>query len=177
MDQNLKQRLVGTAVITCLAAIFIPMLFDDPIHDDGKFISELKLPDTPEVAASNIYMEDLPKDVDDIINLPASAATSPALDVTSSPNIRVTDIAPQVDTNHLRWVVQVGSFSQKDNAISVQNKIRKQGFPATITTVSTQNGKLYKVNAGPELNKTRAEKMKSTIDRLNNINTLLMVEK
>ena len=43
MDQDLKQRLVGAVVITALAAIFVPMLFDDPIDESGKLISQLKI--------------------------------------------------------------------------------------------------------------------------------------
>ncbi len=47
MDQELKQRLIGAAVITALAAIFVPMLFDDPIDESGKSINELKIPELP----------------------------------------------------------------------------------------------------------------------------------
>ncbi|WGS87399.1 SPOR domain-containing protein [Methylomonas sp. UP202] len=47
MDQELKQRLIGAAVITALAAIFVPMLFDDPIDETGKTINELKIPEVP----------------------------------------------------------------------------------------------------------------------------------
>ena len=33
MNQELKQRLIGAVVVTALAAIFIPMLFDDPVDN------------------------------------------------------------------------------------------------------------------------------------------------
>ena len=44
MNQELKHRLIGAVVITALATIFIPMLFDDPIDDTGQVVSELKIP-------------------------------------------------------------------------------------------------------------------------------------
>jgi DedD protein len=53
MDQELKQRLIGAAVVTALAAIFIPMLFDDPIDDSGRIVSELTIPQTPVTAAED----------------------------------------------------------------------------------------------------------------------------
>ncbi|MDD1612506.1 MAG: SPOR domain-containing protein [Methylococcaceae bacterium] len=47
MDQELKQRLIGAAVITALAAIFIPMLFDDPVDTSGQAVSEMTIPEPP----------------------------------------------------------------------------------------------------------------------------------
>jgi DedD protein len=47
MNQELKQRLIGAVVVTALAAIFIPMLFDDPVDNSGQSVSELAIPATP----------------------------------------------------------------------------------------------------------------------------------
>ena len=47
MNQELKQRLIGAVVVTALAAIFIPMLFDDPVDNSGQSVSELVIPATP----------------------------------------------------------------------------------------------------------------------------------
>lgn len=47
MNPELKQRLIGAAVVTALATIFIPMMFDDPVDNKGQTVSELKIPETP----------------------------------------------------------------------------------------------------------------------------------
>jgi len=47
MDHELKQRLIGAVVVTALAAIFIPMLFDDPVDTSGKTVTELTIPQAP----------------------------------------------------------------------------------------------------------------------------------
>ena len=47
MNQELKQRLIGAVVVTSLAAIFIPMIFDDPVDNSGQTVSELAIPKTP----------------------------------------------------------------------------------------------------------------------------------
>ena len=70
MDQELKQRLIGAAVITALATIFIPMLFDDPIDESGKTVSELKMPVLPS-KAQEIEIMPLPEKVEDVGTLPA----------------------------------------------------------------------------------------------------------
>ena len=44
MDHELKQRLIGALVVTILSAIFIPMLFDDPIQEEGQAVTTLALP-------------------------------------------------------------------------------------------------------------------------------------
>lgn len=44
MDHELKQRLIGALVVTILSAIFIPMLFEDPIDEDGQAVTTLTLP-------------------------------------------------------------------------------------------------------------------------------------
>jgi DedD protein len=47
MNPELKQRLIGAAVVTALATIFIPMLFDDPVDNSGKSVTELTIPPVP----------------------------------------------------------------------------------------------------------------------------------
>lgn len=162
MDQDLKQRLVGAVVITSLAAIFIPMLFDDPIDEKGKMISELKIPDAP-VKLLNGNSSDLPKSIDDVISLPQAQVVKQIAE----------DKAVKVKTDRVRWFVQVGIFGQEANATALQKQIRKQGFPVIITTVSGQSGLLYRVKVGPELSRERAEKMKLKIAKTNNIKGII----
>lgn len=69
MNQELKHRLIGAVVITALATIFIPMLFDDPIDDTGQAVSELKIP--PDTAVSGDAAENKsPTSIDQVIEKP-----------------------------------------------------------------------------------------------------------
>lgn len=83
MDQELKQRLIGAAVITALAAIFVPMLFDDPIDESGKSINELKIPELP-AKAQDVEIMPLPEKVEDVATVapvekpPLPTSVSPA---------------------------------------------------------------------------------------------------
>ncbi|MFI3217842.1 MAG: SPOR domain-containing protein [Methylococcales bacterium] len=59
MNPELKHRLIGAAVVTALATIFIPMLFDDPVDNRGQLVSEqLSIPavpiKSPEVSANRL---------------------------------------------------------------------------------------------------------------------------
>ena len=65
MDHELKQRLIGAVVVTALAAIFIPMLFDDPVDTSGKAVKELAIPPAPAESAQN-----LPDNKAEVMNRP-----------------------------------------------------------------------------------------------------------
>ncbi|KAF3981031.1 MAG: hypothetical protein HFP81_08845 [Methylococcales symbiont of Hymedesmia sp. n. MRB-2018] len=162
MDQDLKQRLVGTVVITALAAIFVPMLFDEPIDDDGENIRSLKIPDAPVQAYASTS---LPDSIEDVIALPDPVAIK----------IRVPAPVPAVQhaSKKQSWFIQVGIFGQESNAQTLKNTIIKQGFPVVVTQVSTEEGLLYRVRVGPELDKKRAESIKAKVDKINGIKGIL----
>ena len=66
MDQELKQRLIGAAVITALAAIFIPMLFDDAVDDAGKEVNALTIPELP-AKVQEVEIAPLPEKPEEVI--------------------------------------------------------------------------------------------------------------
>jgi DedD protein len=154
MDLELKQRLVGAVVITALAAIFVPMLFDDPVDQTGQQINELTIPSLPERLVRSQKLV-LPESTDAVINLPK---TEPLQTVTAESENR-----PQLQ----QWFLQVGLFSQHSNAITQRDNLRKQGFSATVKKVSVENKTLFKVLIGPEMNKERAELTKAGLEKLN----------
>lgn len=59
MNPELKQRLIGAAVVTALATIFIPMLFDDPVDNKGQSVSELTIPAAP-IKSSEVSANKMP---------------------------------------------------------------------------------------------------------------------
>jgi len=56
MDQQLKQRLVGLAVIFSLAVIFVPMLLDGP--EPERETLEVKIPPSPEIVPLPVKVEE-----------------------------------------------------------------------------------------------------------------------
>ncbi len=69
MNPELKQRLIGAVVVTALAAIFIPMLFDDPVDNSGQLVSELNIPATP-VNTGEESANKLPTSANQVLNTP-----------------------------------------------------------------------------------------------------------
>lgn len=163
MEQELKQRLVGAVVITALAAIFVPMLFDDPVDESGTQINELKIPPMPERLQQNRSVK-IPQSSGEVIDLPARQP--------------LTTIAPTSEQAEKlkHWFLQVGLFSQQDNALALRDQLRQQGFTASVSEVAGDKGPMYKVKVGPELNRERAEAIQSELKQSQELNSFVIQE-
>lgn len=79
-DHELKQRLIGALVVTILSAIFIPMLFDDPIEEEGQAVTTLALP------TENQFVEE------PAVKAPANSEQ--VLEIPKQPQVEVAALAP-----------------------------------------------------------------------------------
>jgi DedD protein len=90
MNPELKQRLIGALVVTALAAIFIPMLFDVPVDNNSSSVTELGIPPTT-----------IKADDDLISKLPTSSkqVLKPQNTETEDPNDTDEDSEPSVNSS------------------------------------------------------------------------------
>lgn len=168
---QLKRRLVGALVLVSLAVIFLPMLLDKraveenlgaaiPGRDVGPFDAKLasELPQQPPAAAQDAPAPAVePGAATDPNQLPAPAAGVPD---------KYTPEAPTAAEHpELRsWVVQVGSFGERDNADGVAARLRAAGFDTVIEAASVDGKQLYRVQVGPEASEARAELVRQRIE-------------
>jgi len=312
MDHELKQRLIGAVVVTALCAIFIPMLFDDPVDNSGQLVSELNIPAPADSGANTAdklptsaeQVSKLPEPepgdalestgaAEEIIEEPVSAKqgnseetlytesegynredagveegiepentqpksqikqtsaeqrlTAAVVDGTRKsitpkapirehglvaaakepekiqkalepvrPTVKKPEIEPSLASKEttpkattlqpaikqpnnaknlaaavaeakkpvvapkpaekmVRWYIQLGSFSKKENAMSLWNSLHEQGLPASLDTVQTDKGTSYRLRVGPELDGKKAAAMKARLDK-SNIKAILISE-
>jgi len=167
MNETLKQRIVGATVITALAAIFVPMLFDDPVSEADNYTSELSLPQEPENDMQPL-LDSIPKTANEVLSRPAPVQ----IDLQAETIKKATQKA-----DIKSWIIQVGSFSQEQNAKDFRNKLRKNKFTAYVDSASRSNNKtLYRLRVGPELDEKRALKIKQRLESEYKIKTLLVSE-
>lgn len=57
------------------------------------------------------------------------------------------------------WAVQLGSFSSRENAERLAADLRRQGFAAFLSGLSTGSGQLHRVRIGPQKDRDDAEAM------------------
>lgn len=204
MDQNIKQRLVGIAVMFALAVIFLPMILDGSGVDKKTLVIEI--PDQPVVAANSEFeqkiielhanVEELPEleprfidensgDKQNIIKResekqikkvepePAPAPKKqPDAKVEKAPKPKVTAKPPVGGDS---WVLQVGSFKDKEKALLQRDQLRKSNVAAVfIEKFNNNNQASYRVRLGPFLNRDQAGVAQNKIRAKHNIEGLIM---
>ncbi|OQK17650.1 hypothetical protein AU255_07230 [Methyloprofundus sedimenti] len=166
MNVILKQRIVGAIVITALAAIFVPMIFDDPVSDVDLYMNELALPQEPKEDFQPL-LDNIPKTTDQVLSKPIPAQV----------NLQAESINQSAENTGLKsWIIQVGSFSQEQNAIEFRDKLRKSKFTAYVDSVTTDQGTLYRLRVGPELDEKVALKTQQQLEVQYKVKTLLISE-
>ncbi len=74
------------------------------------------------------------------------------------------EVSQMASQGQMGWVVQLGSFSTKDNAIELRNKVKAAGFAGFVDMITNSKGvKLYRLRIGPLMEKIDAEKTQSDI--------------
>ena len=64
------------------------------------------------------------------------------------------------------WAVQLGSFSNKENADRLASSLRRQGYAAFISEVSTGSGQMHRVRIGPQKDRPSAEQMAARLAKV-----------
>jgi DedD protein len=182
MDQQLKERLIGIIVLVLFAVIFIPMFFTGTndsilknkesvsISKESEFISKLK-PMTDTATDSNTENIELAPVVEESLAPVVEESLAPVVEESLAPVVEES-LAPVVEeipfnqemlktdaVGQMNWVVQVGSFSSKDNAEKLNQKVKKAGFRSFVNPI-TQNDKImHQVCLGPEYDESDAKNL------------------
>ena len=200
MEQNIKQRLVGIAVIFALAVIFLPMILDG--SGVKKKTLKVEIPLQPEIPFRSDFSEkmiELEAKTESMTELEArfvdesSSNTANRIkrhaetdteivkqavqnvDEPKSDPVKIVKQAPANKTGGDSWVLQVGSFKDKEKAVLHRDNLRKSKIAAVfIEQFISGSQASYRVRLGPfidrELSKVAQNKIKAKYD----INGLIM---
>ena len=191
MDDRLKQRLVGAIVLVALAVIFIPMILDGEhgktlppfgqaipekpavLKDlDAKKIPPVVVPPAPAIVERQIVDKDTPSLKPDNPSAVKTAPKTapPATTDSGSDTVK----SPVVKKTVKAWVVQVGSFSSRKNALALSSKLRKQKYRAFVEAIKTNASWNYRVRVGPEVRRSSAEEIQKKLRTTLKINGVIM---
>jgi len=154
VDEQVKKRLVGAAVIVSLAVIFVPMLFDDTVRIEPPLL-QTRIPKPPEPTPLP-FESGVVKD--EVAPAPAPQREVPqAMAVEPAPSPSSDTDEPTASIGLRAWVVQVASFSDHDNAMEVVAKLRAAGFDTFLETAEVSGKTVFRVRVGPEADRIRAQ--------------------
>ncbi|HKJ54177.1 MAG TPA: SPOR domain-containing protein [Gammaproteobacteria bacterium] len=195
MDPNIKNRLVGVIVIFALAVIFLPMILDGSGMRKEK--QEVVIPPQPLVNANPEFepkIVELQSKVDALPELDSrfvdensdaraeqkrsEAAEAPAQTAkASSGSAEQTPAEPEPAprTGGDSWVLQVGSFQDRDKALAQRDKLRKSNIAAVfIERFEYQGKESYRVRLGPFLNREQTRVAQNKIKAKHDIDGIIM---
>jgi len=185
MDRALKERIIGAAVLVLVVVLVVPVFLDGP-SNDGEVISErVPLPGQSDQEIKTIVLE---RDRSNPVPAnggrePAQPVAQPA-QVVEEPEPRAevvekvpdpvveeppagkpaaekpaTQVQAAAPSTTGMWAVQLGSFGNKENAERLAADLRKQGFAAFLSQLTTSSGELHRVRIGPQKDRESAEAM------------------
>lgn len=129
----------------------LPVLMDT-IESAAGVLHRVRVGPFDELAAAQSAMNLIRAQVPDVVN-------PRVIDLRPDESAPITDPSDPL----VRWVVQLGSFSDLSNAESLVKQLRDEGFSAYQVRESDQSGASYKVRVGPEIERQEAVRIAAEI--------------
>ncbi len=194
MERALKERIIGAVVLVTFVVLIVPIFLDGP-PDEGEMTTErillpgqedqdtktvvldrersepIPLANTPPAVTETAPVEAKPVADEPVVEKkpepePVVDATPPAKEP-AKPEPHVSNEAPPPAVSATgMWAVQLGSFSNKENAEKLAADLRKQGYAAFLSQLSTANGQLHRVRIGPQKDRASAEQMAARLAKV-----------
>ncbi|MFK5985836.1 MAG: SPOR domain-containing protein [Pseudomonadota bacterium] len=184
---DLKQRIVGAIVIVSLAVIILPILLRPEENSKQHFSTERIPPIPAEVISTVSNYNKVTKKTEAMPALPTVNAIP--IDKQNKQQVEqsVVKIARDVAYKNAdkaadklinqAYTIQLGSFSQQQNAFKLRDKLRDKKFKAYIEKVNLNAGISYRVRVGPYLKHPTAVTKQKNIKRKFNIEGSIVIYK
>ena len=192
MERALKERIIGAAVLVLFVVLVVPVFLDGAPGGNEVVSEPLLLPGQDRQKTQTVVLD---RDRKDPVPAASSGAATTANETTTAkPQPVQTTVAapekiepppeekkaaappattptkvpastPRASTTGM-WAVQLGSFSNKDNADKLAADLRKQGYAAFLSQLKTDAGQLHRVRIGPQKDRESAEAMAARLAKV-----------
>lgn len=173
-DRALKERITGAVVLVVFAVLVVPIFLDGPAEETEVVSETVTLPgqNNQERKQQTIVLD---RDRNQPVPLsrapepepePLQAAPQQAPVAEETPTVTVQEtpkdppamaVTATEQSATGMWAVQLGSFSNKENAERLAADLRKQGYAAFLSQLQTGSGQLQRVRIGPQKDRESAE--------------------
>jgi DedD protein len=179
----LKERIIGAVVLVVFVVLVVPVFLDGPPEQGDVVTERVLLPGQDDQKTQTVVLER-----DRTEPVPAANSTQPEAvqaaeeeepeqepvrrpepsPPTPKPAEQPVEDAPRDEpaaSSTGMWAVQLGSFSNKDNAERLASDLRKQGYAAFLSQLDTASGTLHRVRVGPLKDRDSAEQMAARLQK------------
>lgn len=155
MEAQTRQRLIGTILLLLLAAILAPLLLRGP--EEVRVALDLDIPQPPPVAP----VEPRPVVAESELEQTRAQIDKDRRAAREHVEESATENGESGSPALSGWSVQVASFTQRDNAKSLEKRLRDAGYNAYWREQRQEDAEsLFRVFAGPELERADARALK-----------------
>jgi DedD protein len=183
METRVKERLVGAVILVALIVALVPEILSGPHGPNGAntpasaeqpmrtYTVELEdraLPaaETPAASVPEVIPLAPPPEQAHASAPEETPATAPAASVTEPEPVAEAPPEPAAAAPSTSgWSVQLGSFSNEQNAERLARDLRKRGYKAYVSPHESNGQKRMRVRVGPEQNRARAEQLAKRLKR------------
>lgn len=166
LTEQTRYRITGAVFLLAVAVIAFPMLFD------GAGIEPLELPPVTPEPIDVSTLEDGAAPPDSAGLLAARDALKAEIDPEGYRRETSTRIGDPVLAEEAAappapaaaWAVQMGSFSSRDNAVTLRDRLRADGYDALLSNVKGRSTKLTRVAVGPMIERDTAVRLRRELD-------------
>jgi DedD protein len=187
METRVKERLVGAVILVALIVAFVPEILSGPHKSTGAGspdsaeqlrtytidLEERALPAQDAAPRSSAPVPQVeveppapapasPEQSSDANNVPAPAASTPEPAPVKQARA---EPAERDSASGSGWAVQLGSFSNADNAERLARDLRARGYKAFVSPYESGGQKRSRVRVGPEQDRARAEQLAQRLRR------------
>jgi len=131
----------------------------DVLSRDKTTLYRVLVPGYPNRNAASLAAQSISKQIEGV-----NPTVIPPGSITDDPIVATAEASPGA-----RWVVQVGSFGQPENAEKLVQQLQKQGYSA----YRQHSGSIHKVLVGPMLSRDKAVRQRDEIFQKNKIKGLV----
>jgi len=190
MERALKERIIGAAILVLFVVLVVPIFLDGPPKETEIVSERVLLPGQDTQTTQTVVL-----DRNRTEPVPTASATSAAPQAATSkpdqpeaektqevtavvekkpePTPKVAEQKPPLEAKTPTatsatgmWAVQLGSFSNKENAEKLAADLRKQGYAAFLSQLTTDTGQLHRVRIGPQKDRESAEAMAGRLSKV-----------
>ncbi len=169
MDRALQERVIGAIVLVVLAVLIVPAFLDGPANDTETVVESVTLPgqNARQPATKKIV---LIRDRTEPVPAKAPVAAAPSAPrpdqreppQSARPSATTTatadrDAAAVPASSTGMWAVQLGSFSNQENAERLAASLRTQGYAAFLSKLDSATASMHRVRIGPQKDRDSAE--------------------
>jgi DedD protein len=173
VNERLKHRLLGAAILIALGVLLLPGFFRD--KENYQIDTQSQIPEKPSITTLDF---DGPTAVDTVEPAPSPdtmfvPAETPLEEVgfsSSSVSSSVASVDSAADpVLPQAWVIQVASLGNKEAAEKLMKTLQTEGHKAYLRTVMTDKGSMHRVFIGPKLDRKDADVVKQAVDKQFNL--------